>query len=273
MAFMDRNNITTAILSLPAPATVFNATGAAAFYRQQNEYMANLSRTYPDRYGFYAGVPSPNFTDACIGEIQYAMDHLGANGVMLLDSYDGQYLGLPAYKPVWDELNKRKAIVLLHPGFYLPIPPITQPFFLNSGLEDWTFETTRTATSLVLTQMKQTHPDVKIILPHAGGTVPYVVNRIAQFQQTNMTADQVKAAFQTFYFDLAVSGFVGPMNLVLDFAQPAHVFYGSDFPFTSNATIATENTQIAQVLNGRSDASTVLHKGAAQLFGGHIKCC
>ena len=269
---MDQHNISTAIVSLPAPATKFNTTGAAAFYREMNEYMSNLTKTYPTRFGFYAGVPSPEDPASCIAEIQYAMDNLGANGINLLTSYGGEYLGLPQFKPVWDELDKRNAIILVHPGFYLPIPPISNPVFLNSGLEDWTHETTRTATHLVLTDTLRTHPNVKIILPHGGGTIPYIVNRIANFQQTNKTADQVKAEIKTYYFDLAVAGFIEPMTILVDFTKPAHLFYGSDFPFTSNVTLATEDVEISTVLKGRSDANTILHDGAAKLFG-KWGCC
>jgi 6-methylsalicylate decarboxylase len=132
---MDAHNISAAIVSLPAPATQFDSSTAASFYRANNEYMSNLTKQYPTRFGFYAGVPSPEDPTTCIAEIRYALQTLGANGINLLTSYGGEYLGLPQFKPVWDELDRLKAIVLIHPGFYLPIPTIKKPFLLNSGLE------------------------------------------------------------------------------------------------------------------------------------------
>lgn len=269
---MQRYNIKASILSLGAPATSMGSddTSTAAFCRQMNEYSADLCKQNPGKFGFFATLPSLDDAAGCIGEIRYALQELQADGVNLLTSYGGKYLGHPDFQPVWDELDRLAAVVFIHPGLETAGEPISDPRLLPKPIFDWTHETTRTAAHLITTDTLRTHPACRIILPHGGGTFPYIVNRVAHlsagFQLTNKTAEEFIEEAKQFYFDIAFAGYEEPLRLLLDWAKPGHVLYGTDYPFGRENMVAAQVEQIDRVFEGRSDAALISHDAAVQLF-------
>lgn len=247
-----------------------DAGSVAAFCREMNEYTSSLCKQHPKKFGFFATLPSLEDVSACIGEIRYALEELKADGVNLLTSYGGKYLGHPDFQPVWAELNRLAAIVFIHPGLESAGEPIKDPRPLPKPIFDWTHETTRTATHLITTDTLRTHPACRIILPHGGGTLPYIVNRIAHlcagFNLMDKTADDFLEEAKSFYYDLAFAGYDEPLRLLLDFAKPGHVLYGTDYPFGRENVVATQVEQIDNVLQGRSDAALISQGAALQLW-------
>lgn len=272
LEFMKRHNISAAIVSLGAPATSIgsDSQGVAAFCRRMNEYAADLRQQYPGKFGFFATLPSPEDSKACIQEIHYALKELGAEGVNLLTSYGGKYLGHPEFQPVWDELDSLAAVVVIHPGIETAGEPIQEPQPLPKPLFDWTHETTRTATHLITTNTMKTHPACKVILPHGGGTLPYIANRIGQLSAAlglmDKTADEFLEDAKHFYYDVALAGYDEPLRLLLDFAAPGHVLFGTDYPFCREDIIANQVLRINTILESREDADPVAFAAAAQLW-------
>jgi predicted TIM-barrel fold metal-dependent hydrolase len=272
---MDRNSIAVSIVSLGAPATsVKDGPSPAAFCRQMNEYAADLCKRHPGRFGFFATVPSFDDTAACIAEIGYALGELKASGVNVLTSYGGHYLGHQGFAPVWDELDRRKAVVFLHPGIESPVDPIAEPAMLPKPIMDWTHETTRTAVHLISTNTLKDHPNVRVVLPHGGGTLPYIANRIAQVGagfpsfSRDKPAEEFLDEARGLYYDTAFAGWSEPLKLLLDFAKPGHVLYGSDYPFCSQVAVAQqlESTQSVLVSHEPEVAKSVYRGAAAQLW-------
>ncbi|TVY40549.1 Decarboxylase [Lachnellula occidentalis] len=272
LAFMEKYNIKSSILSLGAPATSMGSDSAAraAFCREMNEYSSGLCAQYPKKFGFFATVPSLHDTQECIGEIKYALEELHADGINMLTSYGGKYLGHPDFTPVWDELDRHAAVCFLHPGLETAGAPIMEPGVLPKPIFDWTHETTRTAAHLITTDMLKTHPACRVILPHGGGTFPYIVNRIAHlsegFNLMNKTAEEFIEEAKGFYYDLAFAGYEEPLGLLLNFAKPGHVLYGTDYPFGRDNMVATQVEQIDNVLKSRSDAALICQDAALQLW-------
>jgi 6-methylsalicylate decarboxylase len=135
---------------------------------------AETIRSHPARFGGFACLPLPD-VDGALAEIDYALGTLGLDGVMLLTNANGTYLGDSRLDPVFDELNRRAAVVFLHPA----LPACADCTSLGyAPLIDFVFDTTRAVTHLVLSGTLERSPDLRVIVPHAGGTIPYLADRI-----------------------------------------------------------------------------------------------
>ena len=204
IAIMDSLEIATGILSLTAPGIVgWENSKRPAMARRVNEYTANLVEKHPLRFGNFATLPLPDLEQS-LDELEYSLDVLKADGVILFSNYGEQYLGDDKFLPLWEALNKRKAIVFIHPG--LPLAPISR---MPGPLVDYPFATTRVAVQLVLNGIMDKFQEVKIILAHAGGFVPYAAHRFAElahvFRPDAPSAQNLIKSFQRFYFDTALA--------------------------------------------------------------------
>jgi Amidohydrolase len=154
IAFMDSQEIATGILSLTAPSVVgWDQSERREMARRVNEYTADLAAKRPDRFGNFATPPLPD-VDGALRELEYALDTLRADGVILLSTYAGKYLGDAVFEPVWTELGRRQAVVFVHPGQ----PPLPTAAGLPGPLVDYPFDTTRTAVQLVLNGIVDRYP-------------------------------------------------------------------------------------------------------------------
>ena len=269
---MKEAGISHAILSLghQIPHLVTDNVQAASICRKMNEYMAEQRARRPMQLGFLATIPSLSDAECCIEEIAYAIDVLKADGVVVATSYDGLYLGDESFKPVWTYLDSRAAIVALHPGLDDDIgslKPGRHP--IPGPIVDWSHETTRTATHLIVTGRKRSLQNCKIILPHAGGTLPFVVERISHVaaqSSIQMTPEEFLSQARTFYFDLAISGFKHPIETLQRFAKPGHILYGSDFPFVRQALIQNQRSALAEIVKDDEVNRAIQHTAAFDLF-------
>ncbi len=242
---MDRQGIATAITSLSAPGVYFGDRALARdLARRSNDYSANLVHSYPQRFGAFAMLPLPD-VDAALLELEYALDTLHLDGVVLLSSYEGQYLGDPAFDAVFTELNRRKAVVFVHPT----VPPNDRisPIPLPVGTLEFVFDTTRAVVNLAARETLLRCPDMRIILSHAGGTVPYLAERIAaavagavsvrEGISPNMLGEilgkmqSVLAALQRLSYDTALSASPYIFRSLQELVKPSQVLFGSDYPW------------------------------------------
>ncbi|WP_406349901.1 amidohydrolase family protein [Streptomyces sp. NBC_00658] len=228
LATMDRRSIATGILSFPAPvAPPDDPAGARTGARSVNEYTAEIVKDRPDRFGHFATLPLPD-VDAALAETAHALDVLNADGVLVLSNIFGRYLGDPAFEPLWAELDARSAVVLVHPT----APPVAPSPGLPSPLVDFPYDTARTALHLAVHGVPGRYPRLRLILPHAGGFLPYAADRfaVAARLDPDATPAGLLSELRRFYFDTAISAGSASLPSLLAFAQPGHVLYGSDFP-------------------------------------------
>jgi predicted TIM-barrel fold metal-dependent hydrolase len=230
---MDEQEIATAIVSATAPGVHLDPSKgrdpvARAKARELNEVAARMAQDHPDRFGFFAMLTLPDL-DGALEELTHAFDVLGASGVILLANTHGQYLGAPAHEPLLAELDRRRAVVFVHPAV-LPGPAVEgiPPF-----AADFLLDTTRAAYQLVRSGAIRRYAALKIILSHAGGFVPYASHRLAMAisADTQRAPLEVLDDFRAFYFDTALSATPAALPSLLAFAKPGHVLYGSDWPF------------------------------------------
>lgn len=237
---MDEHDIATAVVSLSAPGVHLEAGRrsdpvARAKAREVNELAGRMAADHPDRFGFFATLPLPD-VDGALEEASYAFDTLGAAGVILLANTHGEYVGAPQHESLLAELNRRRAVVFIHPA-ELPGPRIEGilPF-----ATDFLLDTTRAAYLLVRNGAVRRHSDLKIILSHAGGFVPYASHRLAMgiTADTQRPPSEVLEDLASFYFDTALSSTPAALPSLLAFAKPGHVLFGSDSPFAPPAVVS-----------------------------------
>jgi len=230
LSAMDELDVSTAILSVSAPGTTFlaEAADASALARDVNDYTASVVGANPHRFGFFATVPMPHIEQATAEAVR-ALDELHADGVVLLANNAGVYLGENGQDELFAVLDQRSAVVFIHPA-ELPGPAV--PGVLPWAT-DFLLDTTRAAYLLVRNGIRQKYPNIRFILSHAGGFVPYASHRMAMaiMSDTGRSMADVLDEFAGFYFDTALSSSAAALPTLLAFAQPGHITFGSDFPF------------------------------------------
>src|ERR1700752_4820992 len=227
---MSELGVGTAILSVSAPGTTFlpNPADAAALARDLNDYLAAVVAAQPDRFGFFATIPMPHVKESA-AEVVRSLDELHADGVILLANAAGTYLGQEGQDELFAALDARSAVVFIPPAD-LPGPAVdgVLPF-----ATDFLLDTTRAAYLLVRNGICRKYPNIKFILSHAGGFVPYASHRMAVgiMSDTGRSLTDSLDDFAGFYFDTALSWGAAALPSLLAFAKPGHVTFGSDWPF------------------------------------------
>ncbi len=224
----DEHKIAAQVLSLSSPGITFvNGKAAADLARRLNEYMAGLVKEHSPQFGSMAVLPLPD-VEASLGEIAYGLDTLGMDGVCLLSNYHGVYLGDPKFEPVFAELNRRKAMVFVHPT----IPPHWDTFAIGlaAPVMEYTFDSSRMAMNLVNGGQKVKYPDVGIIVAHAGGTLPFNYQRVVKYWMNGKND-----VFNTFFYELTATTEPEQIRALMALAKPDQCMMGFDFPFMKPA--------------------------------------
>jgi predicted TIM-barrel fold metal-dependent hydrolase len=261
LAVMDRYEIETALLSLSAPGLSFgDAAKARDFARSLNEFAANCVTRTPRRFGFFATLPLPD-VEAALVEANYALDHLSADGIGLLSNYEGIYLGDPRFEALFAELDRRAAVIHLHPTVFTssnipsarnagsPLPDV------EGSVLEFVFDTTRAVANLIFSGTLKRYPHLRIILSHAGGAVPLFVERLLDRSEILPVMQKVrmgqvappspeeldglmqKGLESTFsqlrglYYDTALSANRTVLSALQRLVPTSQILLGTDYPF------------------------------------------
>jgi predicted TIM-barrel fold metal-dependent hydrolase len=263
--YMDSLEIATGLLSLTAPSIDgWAGKERADMARRVNDYGADLVQRHPDRFGFFATLALPD-VDAALTEVGRAFDQLKVDGVVLMSNYEGVYLGHPSFEPVWKELNRRGAVVYIHPSKpQIPLLP-----GIPGPITDYPFDSTRTAVDLVTAGHMTRFRSIRVILSHAGGFLPYAAARFAKLMHAvnpNRTVEALTSDMQAFYFDTALSTPTGLPSL-LAFAPPGHILFGSDYPYAPAGISASFTAELDAYSGLTADQhKQISHSNAATLF-------
>jgi predicted TIM-barrel fold metal-dependent hydrolase len=235
---MDKAGVATAISSITTPGVWFGDDGAARrLARKCNDYAARLVHDHPGRFGMFAALPLPD-VEGSLEEIEYAFDTLHADGVGLMTSFDDKWLGDPAFDPVMEELNRRKAVVYTHPTVadccrgILPV--------VHRAVVEFQTDTSRAIGSVVFTGTASRFADIKFIWSHGGGTMPFLYERYIRMPQLYPNVKPnvprgVDYELKKFYYDVAQVAHPAALASLVKVAPTSQILFGTDFPYRTSA--------------------------------------
>lgn len=240
---MDANGITTAVTSLSTVTTQpADPEAASALARDCNEFAARMARDYPGRFATFAHLPLPH-VDACLREIEYSAGTLKVEGFRLQSSYGDKWPGDPAFEPVFNELNRRHAVVFVHPT--APSCCVKTVPGVITALMEFPFDTTRAIASLLFNGTFARYPDVRFVFTHGGGTLPMLAHRIVELARPGgdpaARADPgARDALKKLFFDIVSVTNVPAMSALLAFSRPSQILFGTDAPYVAMGTTVSE---------------------------------
>jgi 6-methylsalicylate decarboxylase len=244
LAMMDRLNIATGMLSVSSPGVHFgNDAKARLLARSVNEFAARTIADHRGRFGGFASLPLPD-VDGALLEIANALDTLKLDGVVMLTNFNGVYLGDKRLDPVFDELNRRGAVVFIHPTS--PICWQQSALGYPRPMIEFTFDSTRAVVNLIFSGTTLRCPKLRIIVPHAGGTLPFLARRIGMFGRGVAGGTPVPAEehLRKLYYDLAGSPGSNALAPLLEMTERSHILYGSDYVHTPEAIVSAHLTEL-----------------------------
>ena len=240
---MDKGGVATAMTSPTTPQLGFlPAAEAARVARESNEYARKIANDHPGRFGVFAMLPIP-YVDESLKEIAYALDVLHADGIGMMTSYGDKWLGYSEFQPVFDELNRRKAVVYTHPteaNCCVNLVRGIGPVAVEYGAD-----TTRTIVNLIFSGASQRYADIDFIFSHGGGVLTAVAERL-QIQMVStppykgkISHDQVQHELNRFFYDTAQVANAVTIEALAKLVPMSQIVFGSDFPYrTSAETVA-----------------------------------
>ncbi len=271
LAEMDEFGVQAQVLSVSSPGLRFwDGEEAAKLARALNEELAAIVREHPTRFGAYATVPLPD-VPAALNEIAYCLDELKMDGVCLMTNYEGRYPGDPDFAPVMQELNRRKAVVFMHPTESVCIDQLN--FGYPAPMIEYPFESTRMVVSLLDSDTITRCPDIKFIVSHGGGTLSITEPRIQELapmkhrlnpEDSAALAAKLKQQIATLYFDMAIVCFPPSLAAIQLSHDSSKLMMGFDQPFIPAPAIG-KSKKTLQEFRGFSDKDhETIDSGTAQ---------
>jgi len=234
---MNKNGIATSMLSLASTPGVWFDGGAQAAHDMARlccDFAAEMVRDKPGRYGLFAPLSMLDI-DATLKEIEYVFDTLKADGINLQTNYGDKWLGNPVYRPVLEELNRRKAVVFVHPLVASCCANLSVGTF--PAVIEVPHDTTRTVVSLLLSGTFMRLRDIKWLFSHGGGTIPFLAGRIEAFYDqkargpNGFAPDGIEAEFRRLYYDTANATHPAAMAALTKLVPTSQITYGTDYPY------------------------------------------
>jgi predicted TIM-barrel fold metal-dependent hydrolase len=230
---MDKAGTQTAMVSVTTPGLYFGKVEEARrLTRICNDYAMEMARNYPVRFGLFAGLPWPD-VDGSLKEVAYAFDALKADGIGMYTSYGNTWLGHASFAPLFEELNRRKAIVYVHPV----CAPCVQDVLphVNESVVEYGTDTTRAIVNLLATGSLARWPDIRWIWSHAGGTMPFLIERLVSL--SNIPAVKAKLPhglmheLTRMHYDTAQAANPSALGCLRSVVPITQVLFGTDYPY------------------------------------------
>ena len=262
LSFMDANKIAAAIFSVSTPgAYLGDAIETREIARALNVETARIVASNPDRFGFFATLCLPD-VDRSIDEARHAFDELKADGIVLMTNTDGIYMGDPSLEPLMGLLNTYNAVAFLHPGAL----PAELAAGIPAYVADFLLDTVRTAVSICKADWFEKFPNVRFILSHAGGFVPFAAYRIARACAPDGNTTLGLERLQRFYMDTALASSPTALPSLFAFADASRITFGSDLPYANAARAGAFTSMLDTYPMDANLRSAIARQNALRLF-------
>jgi predicted TIM-barrel fold metal-dependent hydrolase len=261
LELMDQNHIAGVVLSIASPGAYFGDVDFTRhLVRDCNEALARMVADRPKKFAAMGFVPLPDVA-AAAREVEYALDVLKLDGINLLTHTGDRYMGHPDEDELYAALDRRRAIVFVHPVRPQALPPVQYP----AGYTELVFDTTRAITNLLRTGMLAKYPNIRFIMSHMGGVTPFLLFRLSGLDDEPKwharCPDGVATYLRRFYYDVAQSAAPLSFRALLDVADPSRILFGTDYPFARNPEKVMKDTIGA--LEGFDDFDEALRRKIA----------
>jgi 6-methylsalicylate decarboxylase len=274
ISFMDDAGIDMAVVSISTPGVhTGDSAKARKLARRCNEFSAELVHARPDRFAGFACLPLPDVETSLV-ELSYALDILKLHGVVVFTNSNGVYLGDPVLEPVFDELERRKTVVYVHPN---PSPDAgVHSLGLPDNLLDFPTDTNRAVAQMHYTNRFARTPNVKYIFSHGGGSIPYLAARFAIIDEIGFIAVGEKRGtaadmLRRMYWDTAAAVSDPIFRMLRDVARIDRVVFGTDFPYVRRDLAINSRQRILESLTlNESEKRAILGGNASRLFEGRL---
>jgi predicted TIM-barrel fold metal-dependent hydrolase len=236
------------------------------------EALAKFVSGHPKKLGFFAPVPFPDI-DGALKQTAYALDVLKADGIILLTNQNGIYIGDPMADAFYAELDRRKANVFVHPARPSFVDELTLKLW--GSVVEYPFETTRIAANLIYNEQMRKYPNIRWILAHAGGCLPYISLRLKLMSEQDPNGppdfkDRVPEGTEPyvgkFYFDTAISGSRAAMASLRQVTDASHIMFGSDWPYIHREYVDEQITNMRSMSELADIFAQVERENAQKLF-------
>jgi 6-methylsalicylate decarboxylase len=233
---MDKNSVATAVLSLNHPVVVWpsDQSEARKQAREWNEFMTRQGRDHKGRFGVFAVLPILDI-EGSLREMEYALDTLKADGINMMTNIGDKWLGDPYYFPLFEELNRRKTVVYTHPHAPTCTANMMMPS-VNDSMIEFATDTSRAIARMLFTGAAHRFKDISFIFSHAGGTMPYLLERFTRHPRTDkaladLVPDGVVSYLKRFYYDTAQASHPFAMSSITKLVAVSQLLFGTDFPY------------------------------------------
>ena len=264
---MDRGSVAASVISITNPGLWFGDKAVTSrLARACNEYAAKLVQDHPTRFGFFAAMPLPD-VDATLKEIAYAYDTLKADGVGLFTSYNDTWLGNPAFRPVMEDLNRRNAVVHVHPTAANCCRDLNYAPGVGPGTMEYGTDTTRAITGVCFSGDAARFPNIRWIWSHAGGSLPFLAGRIdgASGNFKAQMPNGFMLELRKMYYDLAGAANPGAVASLLKLVKADKIMFGTDFPPGGKSLEQAQAIRALEMFN-ESDLRAIDRDNAVKLL-------
>ena len=227
---LDRGGGAAAVLSITNPGLWFGDRAKTnRLARACNESGAKVVQDHPTRFGLFAAMPLPD-VDATLKEIAYAYEQIHADGIGFMTSFGDTWLGNPAYKPVMEELNRRNAVVFVHPTAADCCRNLN--YGVAPGSMEYGTDTTRAITDVCFSGYAAHFANIRWIWSHGGGSMPFLAGRISggSASHKEQMPNGMMAELKKMYYDLAGAAYPGVVASLRQLVTPDKILFGTDFP-------------------------------------------
>jgi len=264
---MDKGGVASAVVSITNPGLWFgDMAETRQLARDCNDYGARLVSDHRSRFGLFAAMPLPD-VDATLREIEYAYDTLKVDGVGLLTSYGDKWLGNPDFRPVMEELNRRKSIVFVHPTAANCCKGLDYAPGLGDGGIEYGTDTTRAILGITFSGDARRYPDIRYIWSHAGGSIPFLAGRVESYARRAKDAlpDGLAAELGKFYYDTAGAYNRGALISLMEMVKTTQIVFGTDVPSSESSTLVIEGLAKTGLFS-ENDMRAINRENALRLF-------